>query len=100
VIDAGMSGADRTDRLSRGNCTATLSWAPYSPNPTNFTVQRARNSTFTTGLNTSTYPAAARTATQTLAPNTTFYFRIRANSNISGSSAWKNALPFPIRTGP
>jgi hypothetical protein len=82
------------------NYTATLNWAPYSPNPTNFTIQRARNATFTTGLTTSTAPAAARTATQTLAPNTTFYFRIRANNSISGSSNWKNALPFPIRTGP
>ncbi len=82
------------------NYTATLSWAPYSPNPSSFTIQRARNSAFTTGLNTSTAPGAARTRTQSLAPNTTFYFRIRANDDISGSSGWKNALPFPIRTGP
>jgi titin len=81
------------------NYTATLTWQAVT-NPTNFTIQRARNSTFTTGLNTTTPGAAVRSVTQTLAPNTTFYFRIRANSNISGSSAWTNALPFPIRTGP
>jgi len=32
--------------------------------------------------------------------NTVYYYRIRANNNISGSSAWVHALPFPIRTGP
>jgi FtsP/CotA-like multicopper oxidase with cupredoxin domain len=81
------------------NYTATLTWTAVT-NPTNFTIQRARNSTFTTGLNTTTPGAAVRSITQSLAPNTTFYYRIRANSNISGSSAWRNALPFPIRTGP
>jgi len=81
------------------NYTVTLNWAPYSPNPTNFRIQRARNATFTTGLNTVNPGGAVRTITQTLAPNTTYYFRIRANNNISGFSAWRNALPFPIRTG-
>jgi hypothetical protein len=81
------------------NYTATLTWQAVT-NPTNFTIQRARNSTFTTGLNTTNPGAAVRSITQTLAPNTTFYYRIRANNNISGSSAWRNALPFPIRTGP
>jgi hypothetical protein len=81
------------------NYTATLTWEAAT-NPTNFTVQRARNATFTTGLNTTTPGGAVRTITQTLPPNTTFYYRIRANNNISGSSAWANALPFPIRTGP
>jgi hypothetical protein len=38
------------------------------------------------------------TYTQTVARNTVYYYRIRANNNISGSSAWKNALPFPILT--
>ena len=80
------------------NYTATLTWTAAA-NPTNFTIQRARNATFTTGLNTVNPGAAVRTITQTLAPNTTFYYRIRANNNISGSSAWTNALPFPIRTG-
>ncbi len=81
------------------NYTATLTWQVLT-NPTNFTIQRATNASFTTGLNTSTAAAAARSATQTLPRNTTFYFRIRANDNISGPSAWSNALPFPIRTGP
>jgi hypothetical protein len=85
-------------KLPNGNYPLTLTWVAAS-NPTNFTIQRARNAAFTTNLNTATPGAAVRSITQNLAPNTTFYFRIRANSNISGSSAWVNALPFPIRTG-
>jgi len=30
--------------------------------------------------------------------NTTYYYRIRANNNVGDSSAWTNALPFPILT--
>ncbi|MGZ8463210.1 MAG: hypothetical protein ACXWWT_10245 [Candidatus Deferrimicrobiaceae bacterium] len=81
------------------NYTATLTWAAAT-NPTNFTIERATNATFTTGRATFTPSAAARSLTQTVTRNTTYYYRIRANSNISGSSAWANALPFPIRTGP
>jgi hypothetical protein len=80
------------------NYTATLTWDAVT-NPTNFTIQRATNSTFTRGLSSSTVSGAARTLTQTINRNTTYYYRIRAN-NSSGSSAWTNALPFPIRTGP
>jgi hypothetical protein len=82
------------------NYTATLDWNPYSPNPTNFRIQRATNSTFTRNLNTVNPGGAVRSITQTLNRNTTYYYRIRANDNISGPSAWKNAQPFPIRTGP
>jgi cellulose 1,4-beta-cellobiosidase len=82
-----------------GTYPLTLTWQAVT-NPTNFTIQRARNSTFTTGLTSYTPGAAARTFTQNVQPNTTWYYRIRANDSISGSSAWTNALPFPIRTGP
>ena len=71
-----------------------------APNPTNFTIQRATNLGFTTGLTTITAAGSVRTVTQTVTRNTTYYYRIRANNNIGGSSAWTNALPFPIRTGP
>ena len=88
-------------KANGNNYTATLNWVhPGGANLTNFTVDRATNITFTTGLTSTTYAAAARTATQTITKNTTYYFRIRANNSISGSSAWANALPFPIRTGP
>jgi hypothetical protein len=83
-------------KANGNNYTATLTWAS-SGTPTNFTVQRATNATFTTGLNTST--VAASPTTQTVTRNTTYYYRIRANNSNGGSSAWTNALPFPIRTG-
>jgi hypothetical protein len=87
-------------KASGNNYTATLNWATVTNPPNGFTIQRATNSTFTTGLNTVNPAAGARSLTQTVTKNTTYYYRIRANNNISGSSAWKNALPFPIRTGP
>jgi hypothetical protein len=82
------------------NYRATLTWTAVTNPPTNFTIQRATNSTFTRGLNTVNPGPAVRSITQTINRNTTYYYRIRANSNIGGSSAWRNALPFPIRTGP
>ena len=91
-------------KANGNNYTATLTWTDNATNETGFTIQRATNTTFTTGL--STFTAAALlntgltgTSTQTVTKNTTYYFRIRANNSI-GSSAWVNALPFPIRTGP
>ncbi|MBI5069008.1 MAG: hypothetical protein HZB56_12280 [Deltaproteobacteria bacterium] len=86
-------------KVSATNYRATLNWGS-SVNPDSFTIQRARNSTFTTGLTTSTAAGTARTFTQTIARNTTYYYRIRANNGIGGTSAWTNVLPFPIRTGP
>jgi predicted phage tail protein len=87
-------------KANGNNYTATLNWIhPGGANLTNFTIQRATNLDFTTGLSSSTAAATATGLTQTVSRNTTYYYRIRANNNISGSSAWKNALPFPIRTG-
>ena len=86
-------------KANGNNYTATLNWAS-AVNPTNFTIQRATNLSFTTGLNTSTVAGNLRTTNQTITRNTTYYYRIRANNSIGDSSAWTNALPFPIRTGP
>jgi hypothetical protein len=86
-------------KASGKNYTATLTWKDNSSNETGFTIQRATNLQFTTGLTTFTAAANATTLTQTITSNTTYYYRIQAN-NIGGSSAWVNALPFPIRTGP
>jgi hypothetical protein len=77
--------------------SATLNWVTGT-NPSSFTIQRATNAAFTSGLSSTTASGAARTLLQTVRSNTTYYYRIRAN-NTGGSSAWSNALPFPIRTG-
>jgi hypothetical protein len=85
------------------NYPATLTWTytpPLAPAPdplSNFTIQRATNATFTTGL--ATFTDTASPFNQNVNRNTVYYYRIRANNNIGGSSAWVNALPFPIRTG-
>jgi hypothetical protein len=80
------------------NYRATSTWNWAGANPTNFTIQRANNSTFTTGLLNSTIAPGMRINNQIVSPATTYYYRIRAN-NAAGSSPWTNALPFPIRTG-
>jgi spore coat protein U-like protein len=87
-------------KANGNNYTATLVWTLAGAAPTNFTIQRATNLSFTTGLSTSTVAGGLTTVNQTVSKNTTYYYRIRANNNIGGSSAWTNALPFPIRTGP
>jgi hypothetical protein len=81
------------------NYTARLTWTDNATNETGFTVQRATNLQFTTGLSTTNVAANAVSLNQNVSRNSTYYYRIRAN-NLSGSSAWVNALPFPIRTGP
>jgi hypothetical protein len=77
--------------------TATLNWSAAA-NPTSFTIQRANNLNFTTGLTTFTSLGTVRSLTQTVDRNTVYYYRIRANNNLGDSSAWTNALPFPILT--
>jgi hypothetical protein len=83
------------------NYPATLTWnAPSTGAPAGYTIERANNLDFTTGLTTFTAAGSATSFTQNLSRNTVNYYRIRANNNLGGSSAWTNALPFPIRTGP
>jgi len=79
------------------NYPATLAWSPVT-GATNYTIQRANNLGFTTGL--ATFTATSSPLTQNLSRNTVYYYRVRANNNLGGSSAWTNAQPFPIRTGP
>jgi FtsP/CotA-like multicopper oxidase with cupredoxin domain len=89
-----------TVAVARGNGnndTASLTWVAAA-NPTNFTIQRATNLSFTTGLTSFTPAGTARSLTQTVNRNTVYYYRIRANNNVGDSSAWTNALPFPILT--
>ena len=82
------------------NYPATLQWTvPPTGAPSSYTIQRANNLDFTAGLATFTAAGSATSLTQNLSRNTVYYYRIRANNGVGGSSAWKNALPFPIRTG-
>jgi hypothetical protein len=87
---------------SRTSRVVNLTWTVSSTaNLTGFTVQRATNATFTSGLSTTTYSASTRSATQTgLNANTLYYFRIRANNGTIIFSGWLNATPQPIRTNP
>lgn len=81
------------------NRSVILSWTDSSANETGFTIQRATNPAFTTGLNTVTVAANTTTLTQTgLSRNTTYYYRIRANNGSFVWSAWVNASP--ITTNP
>ena len=78
-----------------------LSWTDNSGNETGFTIQRASNATFTSGLNSATVGADVTTLTQTgLSRNTGYWYRIRANNGAVVSSPWVDGTPFPITTNP
>jgi FtsP/CotA-like multicopper oxidase with cupredoxin domain len=99
VVPAAPTGFTVSAVKANGNnYTATLNWSATG-SPANFTIQRANNLDFTTGLTSFTAAGAARSLTQTVSRNTVYYYRIRANNSAGDSSAWTNALPFPIRTG-
>jgi hypothetical protein len=78
-----------------------LAWADNSPIETGYRVQRATNSTFTTGLITSNIAANSKTFSATgLTPNTTYYFRVyavngtllsTASTTVSGKTLAVNA---------
>ena len=87
-------------KASGTNYTMALTWShPGGSGLSGFRIERATNLEFTANLTVANAAAGARTLTQTVSRNTTYYYRIRANNSSGGSSAWVNALPFPIRTG-
>jgi trimeric autotransporter adhesin len=96
VLPTAPTGFTVTLGAKQGNnYPATLSWtAPSTGAPANYTIQQANNLAFTTGLN--TFTAAASPLTQNIKVGTVYYYRIRANNSLGGSSAWTNAVPFPI----
>ncbi|MFT3789347.1 MAG: fibronectin type III domain-containing protein [Tepidisphaeraceae bacterium] len=78
----------------------SLAWVDSSTNETGFEVQRATNSTFTTGLVTTTAAANATSLSVTsLTAGTTYYFRVRA-VNAIGSSAYTAAVSATVPTAP
>jgi len=83
------------------NRRVILTWTDNSGNETGFTIQRATNATFTSGLSSVQVGAGVTTLTQSgLNRNTRYWYRIRANNGPYVSSAWTNATPFPITTNP
>jgi hypothetical protein len=85
---------------SGNNRSVILNWTANLTNVTGFTIQRATNAAFTSGL--ASVPAAATATTYTwtgLSRNTSYYFRIVANNGFV-PSAPTNATPFPILTNP
>jgi hypothetical protein len=86
---------------SNNNRSVVLKWTDNSSNETGFTIQRATNAAFTTGLTTTNVAANITTFTVTgLSRNTSYYFRIRANNGTIIFTGWVNALPLPIITNP
>ncbi len=84
--------------VNNNNARATLNWTDNASNETGFTIQRARNATFTNQLTTSNVAANVTTfTTGNLSRGTRYWFRVRANNQL-GSSAWVNATPFPLIT--
>jgi FtsP/CotA-like multicopper oxidase with cupredoxin domain len=77
----------------------TLSWANHWNNPlaTNILVQRSTNAAFTSAVTTFSAAGTATTYNDTgVAANTTYYYRIRAESAV-GYSDWTNVVT--IKTG-
>jgi FtsP/CotA-like multicopper oxidase with cupredoxin domain len=71
----------------------TLNWTDNANNETSFTLQRARDQTFTVGLTTiNNLPANSTSYVDVGLPiNWTFFYRIRA-VNATGNSAWSNVV--------
>ena len=95
---AAPSNLTATAATQGNNARITLTWTDNADNESGFTIQRATDSTFTTGLVTSTVAANVTTfTTGNVARNTAYYFRIWA-TNVAGASALVEATPFPIIT--
>jgi fibronectin type 3 domain-containing protein len=84
------SGLTATAVNNGASDTVTLNWADNSNNETGFTIQRATDTAFTSGLNTVTVGANTTTTAQAgLSRARTYYFRVRA-TNAIGNSGWSN----------
>jgi len=82
-----------------------LSWLDNSTDETGFTIQRATNAAFTSGLTTTNVAAVTGTGTRTLtvtglSRNTVYYFRIRANNGAIIFTGWMNLTGDFIKTNP
>ena len=101
AVPTAFSAANGPD--GNGNSrTVILTWSADTVNVTGFTIQRATNAAFTSGLSSATVAdPSTTTLTQTgLGRNTSYYYRIRANNGPVVSSGWLTATPSPILTNP
>ena len=78
----------------------TLTWVDNATTETGFTIQRATNAGFTNGLRTANLGADVTSLVQNNLVRIPYYYRIRANNTIVGSSAWVNVSPFPVPAAP
>jgi len=93
------SGAPTLTGSGTGFTTATITWTAV-PNATNYTLQRATNSNFTANL-VETPQSGASSSVVGLSYNTSYYFRVKANtassvgtwSNTSSIATWTLATP-------
>jgi len=81
---------------SGAGSSVTLTWTDNSNNETGFAIQRATDSTFTTGSVLLPVGANVTTFNTGNLPPGTYYFRVRSFTFQVGASAWVNATPFPI----
>ena len=77
-------------RTAAGPDAVSLAWVDNAYNETGFTIQRATNAAFTTGLQTYTVAADVTTYSTTVTHGQTYYYRVRAG-NMVGASAWSNS---------
>ncbi|MFN8630190.1 MAG: Ig-like domain repeat protein, partial [Chloroflexota bacterium] len=92
VIPGGTAPAAPSNLVATAFSTTRidLTWTDNSNNETGFTIQRATNAAFTTGLATINVGANVTAYSNTgRAPGTRYYYRVRANSGF-GNSGWSN----------
>jgi hypothetical protein len=71
----------------------TLTWTDNANNETSFTVQRATDAAFTTGVANATVAANATTRLDLRPRGVLYFYRVRAFSTITGTtSAWSNVV--------
>jgi len=93
------SGTPVLTTAATGFTTINVTWTAI-PNATDYTLQRATDSGFTANVNTTT-PSGASSPVSSLAYNTTYYFRVKANtpnsvgtwSNVGNVSTWTLTTP-------